>query len=256
MVELDLQLTADGTLVAFHDRDLRLLSQEAVPVESLSLDQLADAVYLDRRGKKAPRNGDTYTGDNTPNATGGPAAKPGAQAVWCRPRAPGVRSGSGDRRQRAAPRLQLRLGSGWPWCGTNYPADRLHPSPVEMERPCSRPPKSSRPSVSTPIGESLGIPLFTKRGRAANRLSSTPSTRGSSPVGFWPEEWLACSPTTQVVYGDSSRQQARDRRRKRHRRRRSGVHCHQGRALYTCGRESFRDRVHSRSPDGGSGGGA
>ena len=52
MVELDLQLTADGTLVAFHDRDLRLLSQEAVPVESLSLDQLADAVYLDRRGKK------------------------------------------------------------------------------------------------------------------------------------------------------------------------------------------------------------
>ncbi|MEE9562631.1 MAG: glycerophosphodiester phosphodiesterase, partial [Thermoanaerobaculia bacterium] len=52
MVELDLQLTADDTLVAFHDRDLRLLSQEAVPIESLSLDQLADAVYLDRRGNK------------------------------------------------------------------------------------------------------------------------------------------------------------------------------------------------------------
>jgi glycerophosphoryl diester phosphodiesterase len=52
MVELDLQLTADGTLVAFHDRDLHLLNQEAVPIESLSLDQLTDAVYLDRRGKK------------------------------------------------------------------------------------------------------------------------------------------------------------------------------------------------------------
>ncbi|MGB6640034.1 MAG: glycerophosphodiester phosphodiesterase [Thermoanaerobaculia bacterium] len=52
MVELDLQLTADGALVAFHDRDLHLLNQEAVPIESLSLDQLADAVYLDRRAKK------------------------------------------------------------------------------------------------------------------------------------------------------------------------------------------------------------
>ncbi len=52
MVELDLQLTVDDTLVAFHDRDLRMLNQEAVPIESLSLDQLADAVYLDRRGNK------------------------------------------------------------------------------------------------------------------------------------------------------------------------------------------------------------
>jgi glycerophosphoryl diester phosphodiesterase len=52
MVELDLQLTADGILVAFHDRDLHLLNQEAVPIESLTLDQLADAVYLDRRGNK------------------------------------------------------------------------------------------------------------------------------------------------------------------------------------------------------------
>jgi glycerophosphoryl diester phosphodiesterase len=52
MVELDLQLTADGTLVAYHDRDLQLLNQEAVPIESLSLEQLADTVYLDRRGKK------------------------------------------------------------------------------------------------------------------------------------------------------------------------------------------------------------
>jgi glycerophosphoryl diester phosphodiesterase len=38
MVELDLQLTADGTLVAYHDRDLQLLNQEAVPIESLSLE--------------------------------------------------------------------------------------------------------------------------------------------------------------------------------------------------------------------------
>jgi len=52
LVELDLQLTVDDTLVAFHDRDLRMLNQEAVPIESLSLDQLADAVYLDRRGNK------------------------------------------------------------------------------------------------------------------------------------------------------------------------------------------------------------
>ena len=52
MVELDLQLTADGTLVAFHDRDLRLLKQEAVPIESLSLDHLAEAVFLDRQGEK------------------------------------------------------------------------------------------------------------------------------------------------------------------------------------------------------------
>jgi glycerophosphoryl diester phosphodiesterase len=54
MVELDLQLTADGTLVAFHDRDLQLGSQEALPIESLSLDQLADAVYLDRQGDLQP----------------------------------------------------------------------------------------------------------------------------------------------------------------------------------------------------------
>lgn len=57
MVELDLQLTADGSLVAFHDRDLHLLNQEAVPLEGLSLDQLAEAVFLDRRGKK--RRGDS-----------------------------------------------------------------------------------------------------------------------------------------------------------------------------------------------------
>lgn len=52
MIELDLQLTADDTLVAYHDRDLRMQSQETVPVECLTRDQLAAAVYLDREGKK------------------------------------------------------------------------------------------------------------------------------------------------------------------------------------------------------------
>lgn len=54
MVELDLQLTSDGALVAFHDSDLQPIGREPVALETLSLAGLAEVVFLDRRRQEQP----------------------------------------------------------------------------------------------------------------------------------------------------------------------------------------------------------
>ena len=57
MLELDLQLTADRRLVAFHDRYLHLTDGSERAIEDLSTGDLASLVYLDHQGVSRPGEG-------------------------------------------------------------------------------------------------------------------------------------------------------------------------------------------------------